>query len=141
MQEKTDKRKWTTHVRFNRLEVNDAQAKMKDLGFKTLPQLARHAIEVLDTSHVVRVQELEKRVRELGLEVATAEYWVNYGTRWVSEKDELTEQLLKETQRYEILEKEVCTLRYNLGEAVRKMSVWRFIKFMLWCRKTEKDNE
>ena len=121
MQENTNKRKWSSHVSFNRLEMSDAQAKMKDLGFKTLPQLVRHTIEILDTPRAVQVQELEKRVTELciilasaraekakaetalGIAEKNAEYWENYGKELISEKNELTEQLLKETVRYEIL--------------------------------------
>ena len=121
MQENTNIRKWSSHVSFNRLEMSDAQAKMKDLGFKTLPQLVRHTIEILDTPRAVKVQELEKRVSELCSELYDSDvaktkaetsrkisdrnedYWKTYAIKLGNDRDELTEQLSKETVRYEIL--------------------------------------
>ena len=112
----------STRVYLDRSEVNDATAKMKQLGLKKLPDLFRLAVANLDVNLQEEVLLLKASIAELSdeynkvlfqrdkmksdseLHKHNAEYWENYAGKVMNDKDEFAKQLSKEIERYAILQ-------------------------------------
>ena len=106
-----NRRKFQKHVYLDISEMNNAAEKMKRLGMKKYADLARLAVAKLDVDLQEENQNLQDRIKTLvenhdtvrwerdkarsegGLYAHHAEYWENYGTRLIDEKDELQEQV------------------------------------------------